>query len=166
MCIRDSVERVLRHGGGAVNGAAFSSDGRRIATAGENGEARLWSVDGGLLRVLAGHQAPVNSVAFSPDGGSLVTASNDSDARVWDLRSRVLRVRVLRGHSAVVSDASFSPDGRWIVTAGPVTVGVWEADPDRRIDERGPFRFLRGHASRVRSARAMRLGSWRQSWQM
>jgi hypothetical protein len=66
---------------------AFSPDGSRLATASDDGTARLWDVASGKpLIVLRGHPAPVVAVAFSPDGSRLATAGADGTARLWVAR--------------------------------------------------------------------------------
>ncbi len=44
----------------------FSPDGKTIATASDNGTAKLWNSNGTLLTTLKGHKDEVNSVSFSP----------------------------------------------------------------------------------------------------
>jgi WD40 repeat protein len=61
----------------------FSPDGTRILTASDDGTARVWHPDGGLLTTLEGHNDGVRSAVFSPDGTRILTASNDNTARLW-----------------------------------------------------------------------------------
>jgi WD40 repeat protein len=111
--------------GGPFTAASFSPDGRLIATAGEDGDARIWDArNGALVRLLSGHEDVVTSIRFSPDGKFLVTASRDHDARVWDVATGQT-TELLRSHFGPVFGASFSPDGRWVVTAGPLSAGLW-----------------------------------------
>jgi WD40 repeat protein len=71
---------------GMVYGAAYSPDGRYIATAGDDRLVRIWSADTGKeLLTLRGHNDGINRVAFSPDGRALASASEDSTVRVWDV---------------------------------------------------------------------------------
>jgi WD40 repeat protein len=55
---------------GAVLGAAFSPDGRRIVTVSKDKTARLWEAETGkpIGEPLTGHTDRVSSAAFSPDG--------------------------------------------------------------------------------------------------
>ena len=66
----------------------FAPDGATIATASEDGMARVWDTrTGAELRQLTGHTGPVRSVAFAPDRATLATASDDSTIRIWNTRN-------------------------------------------------------------------------------
>jgi WD40 repeat protein len=67
---------------------SFSPDGKRIATAFDNGTIRLWDIQGNLLaEFLDFRDAPVESISFSPDGRFLAAASTiykeNSIVRLW-----------------------------------------------------------------------------------
>jgi WD40 repeat protein/Flp pilus assembly protein TadD len=109
----------LRHGPAfthAVNQVAFSSDGRRVLTAGVDNAARLWEA-GGVGIPLLRHGDRVTLASFSPDDRLVLTASGDGAVRVWDQASGRLAVPPLAHHEPV-THAAFHPDGRVAVTAG------------------------------------------------
>jgi WD40 repeat protein len=98
-----------------ITAIAFSDDGSRLATAGEDGIARIWRVDGQPLHDLGNPGRPLTGVAFSPSGRLVATSSDDGRARIWDARSGALRETL--AHKKGVASVAFSPDGRLVLTA-------------------------------------------------
>jgi len=106
-----------------VYAAAFSPDGRYLATSG--GDTRIWEVSSAkLLRILPeGMRA-----AFSPDGRTILTGFRDR-ARLWDRATGALLVSRLQ-HAAGIRSVSFSHDGATLLTAGADnTARLWSAPP-------------------------------------
>jgi WD40 repeat protein len=70
---------------GAVPGAVFSPDDRRIATASHDGTVRIWDAGTGQEALtLRGHAGAVQCVAFSPDGRLLASADTQGTVIIWD----------------------------------------------------------------------------------
>ncbi len=100
----------------AVNCAAFSADGRLLATGADDSSASLWDAGtGALLHRLAGHNGQVLSVAFSPDGEFLATATAYDVARLWNVGTGTLARDVTSGPTWHVA---FSPNGQLLAAAG------------------------------------------------
>jgi WD40 repeat protein/serine/threonine protein kinase len=133
-----------------VLSAAFSPDGRWIASGGQDGMITVWDAATGREAFkYRAHPNHARSLAFSPDGRRLASASWDKTVKVWDLSPRpaggIDHPRfTLEGHQAEVNQVVFSPDGWRLASAGDDgAVRVWDAETGEAV------LTLRGHAQLV-----------------
>jgi RNA polymerase sigma factor (sigma-70 family) len=80
-------ERAALHGhGGMIWAAAFTPDGKFLASGSEDRTVRLWRLPGGKhAHTFTGHRGWVLALAFSPDGKKLVSGSLDTTGLVWKM---------------------------------------------------------------------------------
>ena len=97
--------------------AAYSPDGKLLATGGDHQVVYLWDAATGKLRgKLQGHAKPIRGLSFGPRGRLLASASEDGTVRIWDVPRRRLHM-VLRGHRYPVWHVAFLPDGHRLVAS-------------------------------------------------
>jgi WD40 repeat protein len=99
--------------------AAFSSDGRLLATLGTPNHVRIY--DTGDWHLMAQFRvSSVGPMAFSPDGRWLVVGGllrlEVCDARSWRI------VDAFQAHSGRIGAVAFSPDGRTLATSGNAAI--------------------------------------------
>ena len=127
----DGQPILLRHAS-PVNSVAYSPDGKRVVTAGDDNTARIWdSTTGALLTQPLWHQGSVNSASFSPDGSRVVTCGRDRAARVWDTASG-LPVTPPLEHPRAVREAWFSDDGRSVISLCAGSRRTWTLPRETR----------------------------------
>ena len=72
-----------------VIAAAFTPDGRRVATASRKGAVNLWDITSGQQTCsLDAGTKEINSLAFSADGWQLAALGRDGLVKLWDCAYR------------------------------------------------------------------------------
>jgi WD40 repeat protein len=139
------VELTLRGHTDLVASVAFSPDGKRLATASDDGMAKVWDAATGreLLTISTNAIRGHHGMAFSPDGTRLATAGEKGVAKVWEAATG-RELLTLRGHTDWISSVAFSPDGKRLATASQDrTVILWDAASAQEM------LTLRGHAGAI-----------------
>ena len=102
---------------------AFSADDRTIATAGWDGNAKLWDAANGELRATLRHPEPVAAIELANDNHTAVTASWDGALRLWNIDEQRTIPRFTTEVNRV-TDVGFSDDGSPYVIAATLDNAV------------------------------------------
>jgi WD40 repeat protein/tRNA A-37 threonylcarbamoyl transferase component Bud32 len=115
----------LRGHTGRARCVVYAPDGRTLATAGEDGEIRLWEAGSARARtVLKGHVGEIAALAFSPAGALLASGGADRTVRLWDAKTGA-GVGVLAGHGDMIRTLAFAPDSRVLASGtGKIATGL------------------------------------------
>jgi len=126
-----------------VNSVAWSPDGQRILTGGEDGTVRLWDRDGNAIgEPWQVDENGVRAVSWSPDGQRVVTDSTSNWVQLWDKDGNAIG-EPWQGHTGPVKLVAWSPDGQQILTGDIYgTVRLWDSEGNIigepwRVDENG-----------------------------
>ncbi|MCH7728563.1 MAG: WD40 repeat domain-containing protein [Planctomycetes bacterium] len=115
---KKEIYRLPGHGRmGGHRALAFTPDGRRFASWGDDMRVYVWDVATGKLKMELKNE--YGDMVFSPDGRFFVTGGNVFEAASGK------RVTNLRGKSTIRALA-FSHDGRFLATATSKTIYVWD----------------------------------------
>src|SRR6516162_2175246 len=134
--------RSLSHNN-AVYWAAFSKDGKILATASLDNTVKRWNVaDGKHVGTLKGHGDGVAFVGFLPDG-TMATASLDRSLKLWSADGKA--TQTFTGHQDYLSCAALSNSGMLLVSGGfDKTVRLWST-------KSGAVATFTGHTGNVQS---------------
>jgi WD40 repeat protein len=127
---------------GRVNSVAFSPDGGRLATAGNDRTLRVYDTTSGQELAARDHGGPLFCVAFSPDGKWLLAGGGDAGNTgilwLWPALPGKEPVRRYRGYKARIMALAFDADSR-IFTALPAgsteLMKSWTVDQDQLVGE-------------------------------
>ncbi len=112
--------------------ASFSPDGQQIISSGENGNVRIWNLQGQTLSqsnsIDCGETCePVKIARFSPDGRKIATAGANGTVRLWNVRDKELTdFQTWNTKQGEVKSISFNLNSQLLATTGANgTVILW-----------------------------------------
>jgi len=135
-----------------VNAATFDRDGKQLATAGQDGNIRVYDLTkpaNTAPKIIAAHVSkapaqpqPVYAVLFTPDGKRVISCSFDQTIKVHTIADGKL-VKEIKpgtgkepGHTDAVYALALSPDGKALASgSADRTVKLWNPDTGALIRE-------------------------------
>jgi WD40 repeat protein len=121
--LRDIITKKVRtrlegHAGGATQ-AAFSSDGKRLVTAGLDRAIRLWDMEGETELAAKQTKEPSRALAMSPDDTRLAVGDAAGSVTVFEISDATLgdAVMTLAPQKLPITQITFSPDGKRLATS-------------------------------------------------
>ncbi len=123
---------IAAHPGTTAEAVAWSPAGDTLASAGGDGQVRLWRPDGTPIRNLAGVSSEGDqavgeaqlTVAWSPDGSRVAAGGKDGVLRVWEAGSGQLVASLTQPDW--IRSVDWAPDGTRLATSSPDGVSrVW-----------------------------------------
>jgi hypothetical protein len=126
---------------GRIDAAAFSPDGRFIASGGQDGGLLLWDIQASppTGRRLGDGRQDVNVLAFSPDGRVVVSAGKNKGLhglQRWDAQAGAALGGPLAGHENYLLAIAYARDGRSLVSGD--SDGIlrrWDAETGQPLGE-------------------------------
>ncbi len=139
---------------------AFSADGSRLATGDSAGVLRLWTLDGRLVRTLAGEGRALETIAFGPRGDVVVGGFANGALRVWTAAGDLL---VRRQAPGSVRSIAFDASGAVLAVGGGGDVQIWRFGatlvPSLVLAIEGPLGELRSLAISRDGSRVLTAGT-------
>jgi tetratricopeptide (TPR) repeat protein len=113
-----------------IHCAAFSPDGRTLATGNQFGGVMLWdATTGQQSTTLQYYESPnrgAKAVAFSNDGKLLAAGNNEGMLRLWDAETGQLMMS-FKGHTDTINSLAFSPDDKTLLSGShDRTARLWD----------------------------------------
>lgn len=124
----------LTHHTGDVRAIAFSPDGKWLASAGGEGEVRVWNVaEGTCVRTLTAHPGGADAIAFATDGLWILSGGNDKTVKLWN-RNTGECAHTFEGHEERVLGLAIAADGKRVASADAGgAVLLWDLAKRERI---------------------------------
>ena len=107
--------------------------GARFVTCSDDGDVKLWTLDGTLERTFDDGHRYVMSVAALPDGVHFVVGLSlaNNEVRLYHVDGTL--VHTFKGHTSCVCAVAVTPDGQHIISGSLISSSRCGASPPRAL---------------------------------
>jgi WD40 repeat protein len=135
-----SLKTSLAPNSAHINAVAVSPDQRFIVTGSDDGIARFWDVDRGIMLRYLEHSQGIYSITISPDGRHMLCGSKKAPATetpgviwVWDFELGI-ELKTLEGHQGHVTALAMTADSRYTLSGGQDgVVHLWDLETGTQL---------------------------------
>ena len=132
---RQTLRTSLAPNSAHINAVAVSPDNRYIVTGGDDGIARFWDIDRGIMLRYLEHSQGIYTITISPNGRHMLCGSKKAPASdapgmvwIWDFELGV-ELKALEGHKGNVTALAMTADSRYILSGGQDgIVHLWDLE--------------------------------------
>ncbi len=133
-----------------IHAVAVSPDQRYIVTGGDDGIARFWDIDRGIMLRYLEHSQGIYTITISPDGRHLLCGSKKAPTTdtpgiiwIWDFELGV-ELKTLKAHKGHVTALAITIDSRYILSGGQDgVVNLWDLESGTLL------KSMTGHSTAV-----------------
>lgn len=127
---------------------AWSPNGNEIVTGVENGELRLWDVNGHLQNVFSFHRSPIVTIKWNGDGSHFLTSDVENVTILWNaITGTALQHFELK--DSATSSSSLGVDLEWVEKDKFVLPGLQGSLVVYQVGENKPIGRLLGHEGAI-----------------
>lgn len=138
------IAEIAAHSG-AITGAVFTADGRRILTSGADGTIKLWDAwQRTLVRTIELDDGAANALALN--GSRALTAHANGKVVMWDIDTAAKLVTVQRNEASVWAVKFAGDADRFAAASHDGAVALWDARQPS-----APLAVLEGHENAVQA---------------